>query len=400
MQGRYSFSIRIAVPIQNNLQGKLVTVVALAIFPIVSSVQAETKNSFNSVDLKQSSKHDGHSPVSSAVQTESPAGMKWISGGEFTMGTDEEHSMPNERPAHAVKVAGFWMDEHDVTNAEFRKFVDATKYVTTAERPIDWEELKKQLPPDTQKPSEENLKPGALVFTPPDHPVDLNDMSNWWTWTPGANWRHPQGAKSTIEGRDNFPVVQISWDDAVAFAKWAGKRLPTEAEWEYAARGGSKKNTRYAWGESFKVDGKFMANTFTGDFPYKNTGEDGYTGIAPVKSFPPNGYGLYDMGGNVWNWCSDFYSAKAHTEAKSHGLSCDPTGPAKTFSPHDPFAIEHVIKGGSFLCNPSYCESYRPTARRGTPYDTGMEHVGFRCVKDSTAVTNSEEKKINKEDHE
>ncbi len=317
-------------------------------------------------------------------QKVTPPSMKWIPPGEFTMGTDDEHSMPNERPAHRVKLAGFWMDEHDVTNADFHAFVAATAYVTTAERAVDWEELRKQLPPDAQKPPAEDLMPGSLVFTPPSHPVDLRSMANWWRWTPGANWRHPQGPRSTIDGKDDYPVVQISWDDATAYATWAGKRLPTEAEWEYAARGGNKKNSRYYWGDEFKVGDKFMANTFTGDFPYRNTAEDGFAGTSPVKAFPPNGFGLYDMAGNVWNWCSDFYAADAHTAAaKTHGVSCDPAGPAKTFSPHNPYAIEHVIKGGSFLCNPSYCESYRPSARRGTPYDTGSEHVGFRCVKDA-----------------
>ena len=174
----------------------------------------------------------------------------------------------------------------------------------------------------------------------------------------------------------------MSWDDAIAYAKWASKRLPTEAQWEYAARGGAKTNTRYIWGNEFKVNGKFMANTFTGEFPYHNTAEDGFVGVAPVKSFPANGYGLYDMAGNVWNWCNDLYADNAHVEASKVGVCFNPTGPLKTFSEHNPLAIEHVIKGGSYLCNPNYCESYRPTARRGTPPDTSSEHVGIRCVKD------------------
>jgi formylglycine-generating enzyme required for sulfatase activity len=306
--------------------------------------------------------------------------MRWIPAGEFTMGTDDPESVANERPAHRVKVQGFWMDEHDVTNAEFRGFVEATHYVTTAERAVDWEELKKQVPEGTPKPSEEMLKPGSLVYTPPGHPVDLRDMGNWWTWTTGASWKHPEGPKSTIEGRDDYPVVQVSWDDAVAYATWAGKRLPTEAEWEYAARGGAATNMRYWWGDEFRPGGKYMANTYTGEFPVKDTAEDGYAGTSPVKAFPANGYGLYDMAGNVWNWCSDFYADDVHAKAKPRGVCCDPMGPEKTFSAHNPLAVERVTKGGSFLCSPAYCESYRPTARRGTPPDTATGHIGFRCV--------------------
>lgn len=314
------------------------------------------------------------------------SGMRWIPAGEFTMGTDDPNSMANERPAVRVRVDGFWIDEHDVTNAEFRRFVGATHYVTTAERPIDWEELKKQVTPGTPKPADEMLKPGSLVFTPPDHPVDVRNMGNWWTWTAGASWQHPQGPQSNLAGKDDLPVVQVSWDDAAAYAKWAGKRLPTEAEWEYAARGGAKTNTRYYWGDEFRPNGKFMANTFTGEFPYRNTGEDGFGGVAPVKSFPPNGYGLYDMAGNVWNWCSDFYADDVHARIKEMpGACCNPTGPDRTVSYHNPRAIERVTKGGSYLCNPNYCESYRPTARRGTPPDTGTEHIGFRCAMDAGA---------------
>ena len=312
--------------------------------------------------------------------TPAPAGMKWIPAGLFTMGTNDEKAMANERPAHSVQISGFWMDEHPVTNAEFRKFVQATGYKTVAERPVDWEELKKQVPPGTPKPPEEMLKPGSLVFTPPDHAVDLRDMANWWTWTTGADWQHPQGPKSNLDGKDLLPVVQVNWDDAIAYAKWAGKRLPTEAEWEYAARGGATTNTRYAWGDSLVVNGKYMANTFTGKFPYQNTVEDKFAGVAPVGSFPANGYGLVDMGGNVWNWCNDFYADDANARLAKQAIASDPQGPDKTFSATNPLANERVIKGGSYLCNPNYCESYRPTARRGTPTDTGSEHVGFRCA--------------------
>jgi formylglycine-generating enzyme required for sulfatase activity len=295
----------------------------------------------------------------STTRPAAPAGMVLIPAGTFTMGTDAARAMPNERPARRATVESFYIDAYDVTNRQFRAFVDATGYVTTAERPIDWDELKKQVPPGTPKPPDELLKPGALVFTPPEQAVDLRDLSNWWTWTAGASWRHPQGPRSTIEGKDDHPVVQVSWDDAVAYATWAGKRLPTEAEWEYAARGGAATNTRYAWGDEFEPGGKSMANTYTGRFPYHDTAEDGFAGPSPVTSFPPNGYGLYDMAGNVWNWTADGYRERPDAE---------------------PDKFRRVIKGGSFLCHPSYCESYRPTARRGTPHDTGSGHVGFRCA--------------------
>jgi formylglycine-generating enzyme required for sulfatase activity len=315
------------------------------------------------------------------VAADAPPGMKWVPGGEFTMGTDDPRSMRNERPAHRVKVDGFFIDEHSVTNAQFRKFVEATGHVTTAEKSVDWEELKKQLPPGTAKPVDEMLKPGSLVFTPPGREVNLREMSNWWTWTHGADWKHPQGPQSNIDGKDNHPVVQVSWDDATAYAKWAGKRLPTEAEWEFAARG-RLESKRYPWGDDASPGGKFMANTYTGTFPVKDTAADGFAGTSPVKSFPPNGHGLFDMGGNVWNWCSDFYGDDAHVRAKAQGVvAVNPSGPPRTFSAHNPHAIERVTKGGSFLCNASYCESYRPSARRGVPPDTGMGHIGFRCAK-------------------
>jgi formylglycine-generating enzyme required for sulfatase activity len=300
--------------------------------------------------------------IAAAVVRDGPAappGMVWIPAGEFVMGTDDAELPANERPARRVNVEGFWIDQTPVTNAQFRKFVEATGYVTTAEKPVDWEELKKQAPPGTPKPPDEKLKPGSLVFTPPKHAVDLRDMSNWWTWTSGANWKHPQGPDSNLNGKDDHPVVQVSWDDAQAYAEWAGKRLPTEPEWEYAARGGATTNTRYHWGRELKRDGKFMANTFTGEFPHRDSGEDAFAGISPVRAFAPNGYGLFDMAGNVWNWTADTY--REHPGAR-------------------PDEFRRVIKGGSFLCHPSYCESYRPTARRGTPYDTGSGHVGFRCA--------------------
>jgi sulfatase modifying factor 1 len=311
---------------------------------------------------------------------EAPSGMVLIPGGEFTMGSDLPGSRANEKPVLKVRLDGFWIDEHDVTNAEFRKFVEATGYKTTAERPVDWEELKKQVPAGTPKPSDEMLKPGSLVFAPTDGPVDLREMNGWWRWTIGANWQHPEGPGSNLEGREQHPVVQVSWDDAVAYAKWVGKRLPTEAEWEYAARGGLD-GKRFSWGDEFKPGGKFMTNTWTGAFPYRNTKEDGFIGTSPVKTFPPNGYGLYDMSGNVWNWVSDWYRVDTHARMKLEPSCHNPQGPKTSYNPgHPEQTQERVTKGGSFLCHVDYCESYRPAARRGTPPDTGMSHIGFRCA--------------------
>jgi formylglycine-generating enzyme len=319
-----------------------------------------------------------------------PPGMAWIPGGTFLMGTNDKESFPNERPAHLVQVQGFCMDMHDVTNAEFAKFVEATGYVTTAERPVNWDDLKKELPPGTPKPDEGALAPGSLVFTPTSGPVPLNDLSAWWRWVKGADWRHPEGPGSSIQGRENHPVVQVSWDDAAAYAQWAGKRLPTEAEWEFAARGGLE-SRRYVWGDDFRPGGRYMANTWQGLFPVRDTGEDGFIGTSPVGSFPANGYGLYDMAGNVWQWCSDWYRADSNVEAASKNVCRDPRGPAESYDPGDPYSPKRAVKGGSFLCNPDYCESYRPSARRGTPPDTGSSHTGFRCVisEDNTQVTHS-----------
>jgi formylglycine-generating enzyme len=309
-----------------------------------------------------------------------PAGMVWIPGGDFTMGTDAAIGWAEEKPAHRVHVDGFWMDETDVTNAEFRRFVDATGYVTTAEKPPDANAILAQLPPGTPKPPQENLVAGSLVFTPTKGPVSLRDFSQWWKWTPGANWRHPDGPGSDLKGKDDHPVVHVSWDDAVAYAKWAGKRLPSEAEWEFAARGGLN-NKPYVWGDDPPTDTNIHANIWQGEFPYKNTGADGYVNTSPVKAFAPNGYGLYDMSGNVWQWCSDWYRIDLYRERAGHGVIVNPHGPEKSFDPRQPYSPLRVQKGGSFLCNDSYCTRYRPSARHGCTPDTGMSHIGFRCAK-------------------
>jgi formylglycine-generating enzyme required for sulfatase activity len=315
-----------------------------------------------------------------AQHDSAPPGMVWVPGGEFTMGTDSDLGWPDEKPAHRVKVDGFWMDSTEVSNAQFRQFVEATGYVTTAEKPVDAEAILRQLPPGTPAPPKENLAPGSLVFTPTTGAVKLNDFSQWWKWTPGACWKHPEGPGNSTEGKDDHPVVHVSWDDAVAYARWAGKRLPTEAEWEYAARGGLDKKP-YVWGdEKPGAGGKWQCNIWQGEFPFKNAALDGFERTAPVKSYPPNGYGLHDMAGNVWEWCADWYDRGLYRRRAGQGLVVNPAGPEKSSNPARPFTPERVQRGGSFLCNDAYCTRYRPSARHGCSPDTGMSHVGFRCV--------------------
>jgi formylglycine-generating enzyme required for sulfatase activity len=308
-----------------------------------------------------------------------PPRMVWIPGGEFTMGSDAESAWPEERPAHRARVDGFWLDRAEVTNAQFRAFVEATHYVTTAEKPPVLEDIMSQVPPGTPPPAPEKLVPGSMVFTPPAGRVDLRDFSQWWTWTPGADWRHPEGPVSSIEGRDDHPVVQVSWDDAVAYARWAGERLPTEAEWEFAARGGLDAKP-YTWGDGPPADDRILANIWQGEFPHTNTAADGYGGTAPVGSFPPNGYGLYDMAGNVWEWCADWFDRDLYRRRAGAGPIVNPAGPERSSDPSRPFERLRVHRGGSFLCNDSYCSRYRPSARHGNSPDTGMSHLGFRCA--------------------
>ncbi|MDZ4779587.1 MAG: formylglycine-generating enzyme family protein [Planctomycetia bacterium] len=316
---------------------------------------------------------------------DAPPGMVWVPGGEFAMGTNWADAWPEERPEHRVRVGGFWMDLTEVTNAEFAKFVDATSYVTVAERAPVLEEIMKQVPPGVPPPPPETLVPGSLVFHPTAIAVPLDDYTQWWNWTPGANWRQPEGPGSDLKGREIHPVVQVSWDDAKAYADWAGKRLPTEAEWEFAARGGLSKK-RFTWGDELLTPRH--ANIWQGEFPFTNAEADGYYRTAPVKSFPANGYGLHDMAGNVWEWCADWYDRKLYSQRAASGLVDNPQGPA--VPPTDPanpqaFAPQRVQRGGSFLCCDQYCSRYRPSARHGGAPDTGMSHVGFRCVRSATA---------------
>jgi formylglycine-generating enzyme required for sulfatase activity len=299
-----------------------------------------------------------------------PEGMVWIPGGEFRMGADE---FPDAQPWHRVYVDGFWMDKTEVTNEQFAKFAKATGYVTVAERTPRAEDFPGAPP--------ENLVAGSVVFSPPDHPVTLNNHFQWWFYVNGANWRHPEGPQSSIANRGQDPVVHIAYDDALAYAKWAGKRLPTEAEFEFAVRGGLDRKP-YAWGDEFKPAGKFMANTFQGHFPDRNVAEDGYERAAPVASFPPNGYGLYDMAGNVWEWTSDWYRHDYYrTLVAQETVARNPQGPADSIDPSEPGVKKKVHKGGSFLCTDQYCARYIVGGRgKGEP-DTGTNHVGFRLVR-------------------
>jgi formylglycine-generating enzyme required for sulfatase activity len=298
--------------------------------------------------------------------------MIWIPGGQFWMGADSEH-MPDTKPWHRVYVDGYWMDRTEVTNAQFARFVNATGYLTVAERRPRAE--------DFPGSPAENLIAGSVVFTPPGHPVDLRSQFQWWRYAHGANWRHPEGPQSDVKNRMNHPVVQIAYEDAVTYSTWAGKRLPTEAEFEFASRGGLDRK-RYDWGDEFMPEGKYMANTFQGHFPDNNTGEDGYKATAPVGSFPANKYGLFDMAGNVWEWASDWYRADYYQTLAAVGtIAVNPTGPVQSFDPTEPRVPKRVQRGGSFLCTDQYCSRYIAGGRgRGEP-DTGTNHLGFRCVR-------------------
>jgi formylglycine-generating enzyme required for sulfatase activity len=313
-----------------------------------------------------------------------PVGMVWIPGGEFSMGTTDPtrevcggpDTMDDARPVHRVYVDGFWMDATEVTNEQFAKFVKATGYVSVAER-----RPRAEYYPGVPV---EKLVAGSVVFTPPDHAVPLTNPLAWWSYVAGADWRHPEGPGSDLTGRDQQPVVHIAYEDAAAYAKWAGKRLPTEAEWEFAARGGQT-GQRYTWGNELLPGGKWMANIWEGHFPNENTAADGFNRAAPVASFPANAYGLYDMAGNVWEWCSDWYRPDAYAldlEAAHGGTVRNPSGPARelSFDPAEPGQRKRVQRGGSFLCTDQYCTRYMLGSRGKGAEDTGSNHVGFRCV--------------------
>jgi formylglycine-generating enzyme required for sulfatase activity len=321
-------------------------------------------------------------PAFDPLAQPAPPPMKMIQlpGGKFRMGTPDWQRHPHfaDAPEHEAEVAPFQIDETEVTNAQFAEFVKATGYVTVAEQKPTLESVRAGLPPGDQDPPEDKLVPGALVFVQPPGEV-INRVDQWWKWTPGACWKHPEGPGSDLRDRMDHPVVQVCWKDAAAYATWAGKRLPTEAEWEFAARGGLV-GKPYVWGDEPPGEGgTWRCNIWQGNFPWRNTKNDGFVRTAPVKTFAPNGYGLYDTAGNVWEWCSDWY----HPETYTTGSRKDPTGPAKSFDPTEanPNMPKRIQRGGSFLCSDGFCSRYKPAGRGKGDVDSAASHIGFRCVK-------------------
>ena len=307
----------------------------------------------------------GASSASAGVHRGAVPDMVFIKGGRFQMGSVD---FPDAKPVHSVSVNSFWMDAYEVTNAQFEKFVRATRYVTVAERPLN--------PAEYPGVPADKLVPGSAVFTPPTQAVSLANPLQWWQYVAGANWRHPQGPKSSIVGKGNDPVVQVCYEDAAAYAKWAGKRLPTEAEWEFAARAG-RQSTKYYWGNELKPGGKWVANIFQGRFPSNNTTEDGFRTLAPTKTFPANPNGLYDMDGNVWEWCSDLYRPDYYQKSPVS----NPKGPKDSYDPEEPGMVKHVQRGGSFLCSDQYCIRYKAGSRGKGETSSASNNLGFRCVK-------------------
>lgn len=311
-----------------------------------------------------------------------PVGMVRIPGGDFAMGCERQGESlctlqgasvtDDALPVHQVHVDAFWMDSTEVTNEQFARFVKATGYKTVAEIPLSAAEF------PTLAPAE--LVAGAGVFTPPAGPVDLRDPLQWWSFVAGADWRHPRGPDSDLRGKEKYPVVQVTYVDAKAYADWAGKRLPSEAEWEFAARGGLHEKF-FPWGDTLCPGGKWMANLFQGQFPYQNKESDGFADLAPVAQFPANGYGLYDVAGNVWEWCADWYRPDYYQQSAREGMAVNPRGPSDSYDPDEPDALKRVQRGGSFLCTDQYCSRYMVGTRGKGEVDSSANHVGFRCAR-------------------
>jgi formylglycine-generating enzyme required for sulfatase activity len=321
------------------------------------------------------------SEMKSTSQVEAPEGMVWIEGKTFIQGAkdDDRFAMQRESPAHKVNVDGFFIDVTEVTNKQFKKFVEETGYITVAERPITWEDLKKDVPAGTPKPHDSVLQPGSLIFNKNVNAVvNMQNYGQWWTWKIGANWKHPQGPESSIEGQDNYPVVHIAYEDAITYCKWVNRRLPTESEWESAAQG-NLDNAIYTWGNDFDQLTK-KANTWQGIFPTVNNPEDGFQYISPVKSYESNSIGIYDMAGNVWEITSDYFNSNYYNSLNTHEIIDNPKGANRAYNPDNPYIQEYIIKGGSFLCHESYCASFRISARMGFSPDSGSDHIGFRTV--------------------
>lgn len=341
---------------------KLITVIILISSILLSFTQCKN----NEIKLKKSKE---------------PKGMVWVESKTFIQGAkvSDNYAMAREKPAHKVTVDGFFIDITEVTNKQFKEFVKATKYITVAERKIDWEEMKKQVQPNTPKPHDSILQPGSLIFNKNVNAVvNMNNYTQWWTWKTGANWRHPSGPESTIKGKDNYPVVHIALEDALAYCKWANRRLPTEAEWEAAAQG-KNADAIFTWGNNDK-ELNSKANTWQGGFPIKNESKDGFEFISPVKSYPPNTIGLYDMTGNVWELTSDLFNVNYYKELNTSKPILNPKGAKESYNPQNPYQKENVMKGGSFLCHESYCASFRVSAKMGVTVDSSSDHMGFRTV--------------------
>lgn len=340
------------------------TLVPVLLLGGLASCQSETESTSSTATDTAPATASAPKPI--VANTGKTDEMAWIPGGSFQMGAED---FADSKPVHIVNVKGFWMDEHEVTNAQFAQFVKATGYRTVAERPLNPQDYP-QVPPD-------QLVPGSAVFTPTPQPVSKDNPLQWWRYVAGADWQHPNGPQSSIKGHENEPVVHVSYEDALAYAKWAGKRLPTEAEWEFAAQGGKGYQTYY-WGNELNPGGKWMANIYQGDFPHRNTREDGFAEAAPVKTFPANPYGLYDMDGNVWEWCQDFYRPDYYAQVPGN----NPQGPSDSYDPDEPGAVKRVQRGGSFLCSDQYCIRYKAGSRGKGEVTSGSNNLGFRCVRD------------------